>query len=128
MVTIAQLTAKVEAFIEAISTLTRGQLLRKPPASLALDYNRARVLLLELFPTLDERIIGPRAETVWHEDGEYSAIDYATFRLYALEILKQLQLLGLPDNGPGNNIGGESLAGPMATDACEPGSFGDGEL
>jgi hypothetical protein len=116
MVTVAQLTAKVEAFIEALSTLTRGQLLRKPPASCAFDYNRVRILLLELFPHLDERIIGPRAETVWHEDGEYSEIDYATLRLYVLEIRKQLQLATPQTGGVVGGVVDNLPAGPVATD------------
>lgn len=91
MVSIQQLLAKVDAYIEGLAGLTRGQLQMRPPPVLAQDYNQLRALFLEVFPKVDERLIGPLFQTAWDNNGEVCPSDYAALQVFTLQLRKQIE-------------------------------------
>jgi hypothetical protein len=113
MVSRADLLGKASAILQTLAGLARSQKTRPPPAHFANDLNRLRVLVLEAYPSVDERLIGPQIATAWKDDAEVSVADYASLEAYVRQIhnllVAQPEVIGTVPDATGSQLADEGF-------------------
>lgn len=90
-ITLAQVHAKAQAFVDALCKLPRSQFAAIPGGDYGRDYNTLRTLALEALPGIDQRLLGQRVDLRVGETGrELCEANFVEIETYAREILGQL--------------------------------------
>lgn len=90
---VAAVQCKARAFVDGLTRLPRSARAAVPHGHFARDYNTLRKLVLEVAPSLDERLLGKFISVYQKSGAEYSQASYVEIEVYARQIVEQLALI-----------------------------------